>query len=313
MRIGIIGAGALGCLYGALLSRAGNEVTLVHRDSIVVSAIRRRGVTVREGNRSITASLSAEPSPADLSHAELVMFTVKSYDTEEAAETHKARITAGAAILTLQNGLNNVNLLNRVFRRQLVLGGATTEASLSVGPGRVLHTGRGRTWIGELGNSHTRRSSGIAREFLKAGFRTTVTRNVQGVLWSKTIVNAAINPFSALTGMRNGLLAKLPEIRTSMLRVVDEGIAVSQAEHVMLEPPSPGQLLLSVLRKTERNKSSMLQDVERNRRTEIRDLNGAIVGYGLKHKVPVPLNQLLTALVLGLEGAKSDSHRGLLV
>ena len=310
MRIGIVGAGAIGCLFGALLSSAGNDVTLVGRNPRVVSVIRQKGVRVREGTKSLTASVTAERSPADLSQVELVILAVKSYDTEEAAKIHRNRIGSGAPVLTVQNGLDNVEVLRKFLRRELVLGGATTEASLSVGPGKVIRTGRGRTWIGEPDNSLHQQCAAIAREFRKSGIRTGVTRNIRGVMWSKAIVNAAINPLSALTGMRNGLLAEFPEIREAMLGVVREGTAVSRAEHIVLDPPDPGQLLFSVLRATAMNKSSMLQDVERERKTEIRQLNGALVKHGLKHKVSTPLNQLLTALVITLERVNFQTRAG---
>ena len=121
-----------------------------------------------------------------------------------------------------------------------------------------------------------------------------------GVVWSKTIVNSAINPVSALTGLPNGMLPKLPRVKEVMMEVVREGVAVSRREKVRLEP-APQRLLFEVLKATAQNRSSMLQDVERRKSTEIQELNGAIVDRGAKHGIPTPINRVLTFLVSGLE------------
>ena len=305
MRIGIIGAGAIGCLFGALLGEVGNGVTLVHRDPSAVAMIRRKGVRVRELNgTTIKTRVSAELSPADLSEVDLVIFTVKSYDTEEVARLHKSNIDAGSVILTVQNGLSNAEMLSKVFGREAVLAGTTTEASFLVGPGDVVHTGKGKTWVGEPNAMLSTRCAGIAKVFGRAGIKTVVSRNIQGVMWSKMIVNAAINPVSALTHLPNGALAGVPGLNEVMLDVIREGVAVSKASRIRLEPSDPSKFLSRVLKATASNRSSMLQDVEKGKPTEILQLNGAIAELGKWHKIPTPLNQLLTSLVLGMELAR---------
>lgn len=299
MRIGIIGAGALGCLFGGLLGRAGNEITLVHRDPVVVSHINKRGVRIREAvGKTFTARVSGKHVPADLRREDLVVFAVKSYDTRNAALLHRDRVDSKTPILTLQNGLGNVGTLVRFFGKNAVLGGTTTEASLLLAPGLVAHTGKGETRIGEIGTTVSNRCALIAKAFERAGIKTTVTNNPLGAVWAKTIINSAINPVSALLGVHNGALAEEPALLQAMSGIVREGVEVSRAERVRLDPPRTERVLARVLRATSSNRSSMLQDLERGKTTEIRELNGALVRIGRKRGVPTPLNQLLTSMVL---------------
>jgi 2-dehydropantoate 2-reductase len=303
LRIGIIGAGAVGCLFGGLLGIAGSEVTLVHRNPLVVSIIRKKGVKIQENSRrTVTARVSAKLAPADLTREDLVILAVKAYDTKQAAILHRHRVRTQTSILTLQNGLGNIETLTRIFGKRAVLGGTTTEASLLLGPGHVTHAGSGETRIGEIGKTISTRCSLIAGEFRRAGFKTTVTKNPRGAIWAKAIINAAINPASALLRVPNGTLASEPAILQAMMGVLREGVAVSKAELVRIDPPHPVVLLKRVLRATAANRSSMLQDLEQGRTSEIRHLNGAIVALGRKHGIPTPLNQLLVSLISTAEG-----------
>ncbi len=303
MRIGVIGAGAIGCLFGAMLSRGGNEVVMVHRDPGVVSAIRRRGVEIHYGKgKVVRARTRAELAPASLVDCELVLMTVKAYDTSRAASLHRNQVRRGAQVISLQNGLGNVETLARIFRRQSILAGLTTEASLAFGPGKVVHTGRGETRLGRPDGKVTRESMRIVQEFRRAGFRCVASKNIRGAIWSKAIVNAAINPVSAITRLLNGELVKLPALRETMFNVIREGISVSRAENA-IPVPEPEVFLFKILRDTAPNRSSMLQDVLRGKRTEILQLNGAINELGVKHRIPTPTNKVLTSLVLGLETA----------
>ncbi len=308
MRIGIVGAGALGCLLGGLLGRAGNQVTLVHRNRSVVGSIRRNGVRIQElSGKRLVVPITAKLAPANLSQEDLIIFAVKSYDTKQASLAHRDRAGARAVILTLQNGIGNVQILSKIFGQNRVLAGTTTEASLWRGPGDVVHTGRGDTRIGEVGKDSSSRCDLIAREFSRAGIKTSVTDNINGALWAKTIINSAINPLSALLRVPNGVLGKDPELVRSMLEVVREGVAVSDAERVRLDPADPGPLSLRVVRATSSNRSSMLQDLENGRMTEIRQLNGAIARIGVGHEVSVPLNQILTWMTIVAERVSQRS------
>ena len=305
MRIAIIGAGAIGSLFGARLKNSGNEVLLVDRDSRTVSEIRSRGVRLRllDGKTS-RVHVPIKQAPASLRDFEQILFAVKAYSTEEAARQYRTLVEPEATIVTLQNGLGNLEALARCFGKGRVVAGSTTEASLLLGPGWVAHAGGGRTVVGELNGTRSKRCLDIVGMFREAGFETVLTRNVMGVVWAKVIVNSAINPVSALTRLPNGQLAGEEVLKDLMLRTLNEGVETSRAERVKLEPEGVALLLFRILRATAQNQSSMLQDVLNERRTEIRQLNGAIVEKGRQHRVSTPYNELLTSLILGLERSR---------
>jgi len=233
---------------------------------------------------------------------------VKAYDTKAVAASYRRIVPLEASVLSLQNGLGNIETLQSEFKNE-ILAGSTTEGAFSLGPGSVVHTGRGLTVIGESRGTKTDTSWRIKTAFENAGFQTKISSNMAGVLWTKAIVNAAINPLSGLTRLPNGALAKSPEIRKIGFRVMDEGISVSQAERIRLTG-DPRKLWRRILLSTKSNKSSMLQDIEREKMTEIRQLNGAIVSRGKTKGVETPTNHILTELIVGIEeSSKSQRTR----
>ena len=300
LRIAIVGAGAIGCLFGAKLALAGNDVALIHRDSSIVRALQRRGVILREPTgKPRTVHVPIRKGPVKIQDLDSFIVTVKAYDTQSVATSYRGKIDTDTTILSLQNGLGNVEILRKYLKRP-TLGGSTTEGALSTDLGRVLHTGKGSTIIGSPKSDISKISSDIVRTFNEAGFRTAKDSNIGGVLWTKAIVNAAINPLTALTRMSNGALYKNSALMKIGLETILEGTIVSRAEHIELVD-DPRKLWRKILRSTRGNKSSMLQDIEKRKTTEIRQLNGAIVSHAKRTRVRVPFNETLTKLVLGLE------------
>jgi 2-dehydropantoate 2-reductase len=224
---------------------------------------------------------------------------VKAYDTKAVAESYRRIVPLETTVLSLQNGLGNVEILQSALKNQL-LAGSTTEGAFLLGPGSVVHTGRGLTVIGDPRGTKSDACSRIRIAFEDAGFQTKISSNMAGVLWTKTIVNAAINPLSGLTRLPNGALAKSSEIQKIGFQVMEEGMSVSRAERVRLAG-DPRKLWRKILLSTKANKSSMLQDIERGKTTEIRQLNGAILSRGKKRGIETPTNGILTKLVLGIE------------
>ena len=234
-----------------------------------------------------------------ISDLDALIVAVKAYDTKSVATSYRGKIDTNVVVLSLQNGLGNVELLRSNLRGPL-LAGSTTEGALSLGPGKIVHTGNGSTIIGDPKGENSNTSASITRAFDDAGLPTTTHSNIRGVLWTKAIVNAAINPLTALTRMTNGSLSKNRALIKLGSEVIAEGIIVSRAEHAKLVG-DPGKLWLRILELTQTNKSSMLQDIDKGKRTEIRQLNGAIVSRAKKAGIRVPINEFLTELVTGLE------------
>jgi len=310
LRFRIVGAGAIGCLFGARLRMAGHDVTLVHRDPIVIQAIKKNGIKLQDLDGTLTkVSVPVQKGPTKLRGTEVLIVAVKAYDTRAVATSYRGRIPPETTVVSLQNGLSNVETLQSAFRNE-ILAASTTEGALSLGPGYVVHTGRGVTLIGGAQGAKSDTCSRIKIAFDTGGLKAKTSSNIHGVLWAKAIVNAAINPLSSLTRLPNGALAKNRGIGEIAHSTMDEGIAVSHAIGIRLVG-DPRKLWRKILLSTRANKSSMLQDIERGRMTEIRQLNGAVLSHGKKAGVKTPVNGILTKLVLGLEeSSKTMTSKG---
>ncbi|MBO0887907.1 ketopantoate reductase family protein [Candidatus Bathyarchaeota archaeon] len=307
MQIAIVGAGAIGCLFGIRLHLSGNIVLLVHHDARTVATIRMNGVRLKEvSGRIIRARIQVKRSLSLEDRPDLVILTVKAYDTEETARDLSKHVKRGTPILSLQNGLGNIESLLRFFSASSVISGTTTEAVQRTGPGLILHKGSGTTWVGKLGAGAANKTNTIARLFKSSGFETRTSKNITGVIWSKAIVNSAINPISALARVSNRDIARIASLRGASLSLVQEGVRVARAHGVNLTP-SPTILLSRVLTSSGRNQSSMLQDIEAGRKTEIREINGRIASIGKRLRVDAPLNTLITQLVLALEASRNTT------
>ncbi len=290
----------MGCLFAAKFAQAGNQVVLVDHDPETVLAIRSKGVQIKEGRSVSRVPIPIMKAMSDLFDTDLVLVMVKAYATKRVARELRGKIGNESTILTLQNGLGNMETLTRSFKRR-VLTGSTTEASLRLGPGRIEHTGTGTTVVGTIKSGDFGQVQSIVRLLRNAGFSTTASRNVSTIVWSKAVLNSGINPVSALTRLRNGQLIKVAGMKNLILSVIEEGVRVAGAEGVALNVRHMSSLLSKVLRSTAQNNSSMLQDTLNGRRTEVRELNGIIAETGRKHRIVTPLNDILLRLVVALE------------
>jgi len=301
LRIAVLGAGSIGILFGTLLHESGNEVTLYNRNRNIVKAVRRNGARVQEGRRIIQARIPIETPPRNLRGHDIALVTVKAYDTLDVARKYRGSVDSGTTVLSLQNGLGNYETLARYLGKRSVIVGSTTEAALMEKPGLVVHTGHGQTWLGEYDGRKSARSDRIGQVLRKAGLPARPTLDIRGIVWKKAIVNSAINSLSALTRLTNGELGHSKYLRTMIREVVREGSSVADAEGVGLGARTLMGFTTRILLTTAQNRSSMLQDIESRRRTEIEQLNGILVEYGRKHQVQTPVNSILLHLVRALE------------
>jgi len=258
---------------------------------------------VREPSGTVARRyMEIEQLLSDRDDPDIVILTVKAFDTNEAARLQLEPARLKTMVLTLQNGLGNVEILQQHLSPRFVVAGSTTEGVTAVGPGVVNHLGIGTTWIGELNGKFTQRCDSISKIFHESGLRTFVSNNILGVLWLKAILNSAINPISSLVRATNQGLLKDPDLYDACIEVVSEGMNLARANGTRL-PESPFSVLRRVLKLTGNNKSSMLQDIEAGRQTEIQQLNGILSQTGNRRGLQAPYNQLLMRLVSGLETA----------
>ncbi|MDR1885664.1 MAG: 2-dehydropantoate 2-reductase [Synergistaceae bacterium] len=299
MKVAVLGAGAMGSLYGGLLAEAGNEVVLVDVWRDQVDAVNASGLSIEgAGGERRVRGIRAVSDASEAGTADLILVFVKATATEGAMRGALPMVGGATTVLTLQNGLGNVEKLCAVVPADRVVAGTTGHGATLLGPGRIRHAGVGDTIVGELDGNRSARVESLAAMFAGAGMTAQVSTNVIGLIWTKLTVNVGINALTAVTGLKNGRLASFPEAEALMRAAVDEACSVARRKGIQLEIDSPFEHAMSVAVKTGANRSSMLQDILAGRQTEIAVINGAIVEEGEKLGIPTPVNAVLTNLVL---------------
>ncbi|MBI5586377.1 MAG: 2-dehydropantoate 2-reductase [Deltaproteobacteria bacterium] len=312
MKIGVVGPGAMGGLLAVKLARAGLEVRVLDHRPERAALIGRQGIELLTGEEEVREMVPVTLDPAALGDVELILICVKAYDTEGVARQLQA-LPSGPYFLTLQNGVGNVELLGKYLPPEKILAGITSHGATSLGPGRIRHAGVGDTYIGlGFGESSEEAHPGLrlARTCLAAaGFATRIVPRICSLIWSKLMVNVGINALTALTGLRNGGLLDFPATERIMAAAVREAVQVAEARGIPLLFDNPLEEVRKVCRQTGPNISSMLQDVLRQKKTEIDYINGAIVREGEKLGRLVPVNSLLTGLVQTIENSYEQRVR----
>jgi len=301
VKIFVLGAGAMGGLFGAKLHAAGHEVWLYDIWEEHVERIRERGLLVEEvdGERASVRVPASADDPSPLAAADLLLVEVKTYDTYDALTAVREWLPPGAFVLSLQNGVGNLEEMRRALPdHERVIIGTTAQGSNVVEAGHVLRTGAGPTEIGDpRDEQELGRLAEIAGAFNAAGIPMTVAPDVMPAVWAKLAANAAINPLTALTGLRNGDLPAAPGMRAIYAAIVDELIAVMDALEIGRLKDDYVAYAEFVMEVTATSYSSMLQDIRNRRRTEIDAINGAVARFGAGCGVATPVNRMIATLV----------------
>jgi 2-dehydropantoate 2-reductase len=294
LRVCVMGAGAVGCYLGGMLARAGHEVMLVARPQHV-RVIQQQGLRMETRTFDEHVMLSASTEPGAVADADLVLFCVKSGDTESAGQQIRPHLRHDALVLCLQNGVDNADRLRDVLPPSQVSAAVGYVASEMAGPGHVKHHGRGELVI-EPGDG----AESTAQAFVAAGIPTDISDNVGGALWLKLIINCAYNAISAIAQRPYGELVNAEGVQDVMVDVVKECLAVAQADGVSV-PGDVNAAIRNIVATMPGQYSSTAQDLARRKRTEIDYLNGYIVRRGQAHGIAVPVNRTLWAMVKLLE------------
>jgi 2-dehydropantoate 2-reductase len=303
-RIAMVGAGAVGCYFGGMLARAGAPVMLIGRPHHV-EALTRNGLFFDSLNFQQQIPVSASTGVDAVSGADIVLLCVKTLDTDEAARTLAPHLASEAVVVSLQNGVDNVERIRSSGGVDAIPAVVYVAAEMTA-PGCVKHTARGDLIIGHLSGSGTHlreRLDDLAALFVRAAVPCLVSENIEVDLWTKMIMNCAYNAISALSRARYGRVVRNPWTRTVMGQVIEEATAVARAAGVVL---SAGALIEAGLKLGEtmgNALSSTAQDIARGRRTEIDSMNGYVTRLGAKFGIATPVNQTLHALVKLLEEA----------
>lgn len=300
----VVGAGAVGCYYGALLARAGLSVTMLGRQA-AVSAIRAQGLRVASDNETFSVSVRAEDDPQSARDASLVLVCVKSSDTTNAAQSLQPYLRSDALVLSLQNGVTNAAALIDSLAQRVVPAAVYVATALEA-PGKVRHFGGGAISIGSpRGRSVPLETlAELASLFGVAGIDATVSADITSVLWGKLVVNCAYNALSAITQQTYGQLVASDATRRVMRAAINEAIAVASAHQITL-PEGTHERVMKVAEMMPGQRSSTAQDLARSRPTEIDYLNGYITSEGAKAGIATPTNLTLFALVKQIESGQT--------
>jgi 2-dehydropantoate 2-reductase len=297
LKIAVMGAGAVGCYYGGMLARAGHDVVLIARPQHV-AAIERDGLRLQTQTFDEQVHLKASTDVASIAGADVVLFSVKSSDTEATGRLMQPFLRADALVISLQNGVDNADRLRVVLPGQAVVAAVVYVATEMTGAGHVKHNGRGDLVIEPAG------TGSVVQALVAAGVPTEVSSNVRGALWAKLILNCAYNAVSAITELPYGKTIAGQGVLDVMRDVVAECLAVAEAEGVQVA----GDVHAAVAKLADsmpKQFSSTAQDLARGKPTEIDFLNGLIVQRGQALGIATPANRVLWALVKLLEAKSS--------
>ena len=296
-KIAVMGAGAVGCYYGGMLARAGHGVTLIGRQNHV-DAIQRDGLLLDTQSFKEQVRLQASTEPSAVAGATLVLFCVKSTDTESAAAAIRPHLLPGALVLSLQNGVDNAVRLQAALPAQEVAASVVYVATEMPGPGHVKHNGRG-----ELVIAASPSSAEAAALLVAAGVPTEISTNVMGALWAKLILNCAYNALSAITQQPYGKLVLGEGVQDVIRDLVNECLAVAQADGITV-PGDVWQAVERIAQTMPQQLSSTAQDLARGKRSEIDHLNGYVLRRGEVLGIATPVNRVMHTLVKLLEESR---------
>jgi 2-dehydropantoate 2-reductase len=306
-KVVVIGAGAMGGLFGGLLAEGGLDVTLVDTWDEHIAAIASGGLRIVGvgGNRAIP--IEATTDAGAVRAADIVLFHCKAFANDAAANAARHLFTGRTVAISFQNGLGNEEALAGILGAEYVMGGLTAQAGLVEAPGVVCNFGDLPTVIGEMAGGLSARATVIAGAFTRAGLATTASADIKRDKWKKLLGNVALGAISAVTDLRSLEIMRVPELRDIVFRSVDEAAAVAKAEGIALDIPEAREVLMRLVDTsaggTGTSKSSMREDIARRRRTEIDTIHGAVQRLARRHGLPTPTIDTMIALVKGLESA----------
>jgi 2-dehydropantoate 2-reductase len=300
MRVLIVGAGALGGFYGALLARAGNEVTVLARGA-ALEAVRDRGLTVDSAAYgSFSQPVVVIADPADAGEVDLIFFAVKAYDLDATARQIAPLVRQGVTLLAVQNGIEHPRQLAAHVGEEAVLPGVVYVSATVTAPGTIVHVGgSGLLQLGDAFGANPERLERIATRFREAGLPVETYSDLWPMLWRKFAAICAMSGLSSLTRLTLAQMFAVPESRQLYRDAMDEVVRVAIARGVDL-PDSTADGLMAMLESMPAlpERGSMAYDLFAGRRLEIETLNGSAVRLGAEIGVPTPINRVITASLL---------------
>jgi 2-dehydropantoate 2-reductase len=303
-KVGIIGAGSMGTLFGFHLAQT-CDVTILDTNPEVSAAIRRCGLSV---NNAPPRMVHVAERPHDLFGSHVLLLFVKAVDTLRALRPFAGELDPSTPIVSLQNGVGNEDAIKTALGGAVpVMLGITTEASLTTGLGRVESTEQGNTIIGATSAAPATART-LAELLTHSGLRATVVYDIRPHLWGKLVANAAINALSALLDCTAGEIPKDPNAARLAESLAEEAAAVATAMKINLPFANPWQYVTEVIAVGIDSKSSMAFDLESGHPSEIDHINGAVVAFGRRTATPTPYNDAMVRLIRAKEALHARTH-----
>ena len=308
MKITIVGPGAIGCLFAAFLTKSKEDIWLFSNKKETADLINERGISVEslpQGNWQTKVKATANLN--EIGKTDLILICVKSFNTKTAIEQIKPLLHENTKILTLQNGIGNIETISEIVGEERVIAGITNQGATLIEIGKIRHAGKGETIIGTTTGKTPVEIRSIREAFNKAGLETKMTRDIKGLIWSKLIINAGINALGAITRLPNGQLTQFNGTQRILRDAVTEATRITKRKRIKLIFDDPLAKVEAVCESTGENFSSMLQDILKHKRTEVDFINGVIVRLGQELGIPVPTNRFLLDLINTIESSYQHS------
>ncbi|MHA2392977.1 MAG: ketopantoate reductase family protein [Promethearchaeota archaeon] len=330
LRVGIIGAGSIGSLFGGYLATIESDV---YEIEVIffglkehIDAVNQFGLKIyKDQDVKETNNIKAYENEKELEDKikrdssfrfDFIFLTTKTYDIEKAVLQYKKLIDISKRLVILQNGIGNEDVVRAYVSKTKIIRAVTTNGALLKEPGHLYHTGLGITKIGfpflaEINlqpneSEEINADLSLLKEILESvGFKTIITDEIIKETWEKVFVNIGINAFGALTNLKNGELLKVEGLKNLMNEAIKEAVKVAQKKKINLSMKDYSALTFEVAKKTAENKNSMLQDIINGNPTEIDFINGRVVVYANELNIEVPINKVLTYLIKGLESSQN--------
>ena len=301
MNLSVFGAGSIGSLFAGRIAYSGFDVGVVGRKQHV-DKIREKGLTIIEEDNYLVSHLPAETQfNTTTKRSDAILITTKAYDNVIVANTLANNVSKETPVFIIQNGMGNEQVFKEKLPNNPIYRAITTEAAELIYPGTVKHVAFGKTSFGLVSGKTNGFSHQVKNILSNSGFLVKPTKNIQVKMWHKLLANAAICPLGTILSTKNGNILDLPSFERIFDAIIDEGITLANQLLPQEDFSSSRDFIISIINKTRDNKCSMLQDVERGRRTEIDFMNGFIVRESRKLGLKTPVNNAITEIIRYLE------------
>jgi len=300
MKVVVVGGGAMGVFFSAIMDEAGADVSVIDVSTEVVEAINADGVALKRGDSESRHQIRAY-TEATMDKPDLVLFVVKAHHTEAAARAVAPIVTDDTVVLTLQNGWGNADVIDAVLGGPRMVVGVTYNSAKVEAPGVTLNTGQGPTFVGGYGQGTSSDAERVAELLTAGGVPTTVPDEILEEIWKKLTLNTCALPVSALTDLHVGQMVASNDVMAVVDQLIEETVAVAQAQDLKVDLEERMASIHDHLERGGSGQPSMLQDARAKRKTEVEVINGAVVTSAERLGVPAPINAAMVKLIHGLE------------